>query len=314
MTVRVVPPWTMLILVMAAIVVVPGWSLAWGSEPEIVARVNGDPITRSQWQRMTADPVTRRLYQRETGIAQPDPRDLGRWSLQHLINQRLTFQEAERRGITVAEQDIDRAVGAWRGRFKGATKFQKWLRSRALDEKSLRETIRTDLLVSHVRAALVQDVRVSDDQVQAHYEAHKDQLRVPEQVRLRIIAVKDRAAADDIVTAVHKGEEFDRLARERSMESRAAQAGDRRWVNLQDLPAPLREAVIPLKPGEISEPLQGSAESIVVRLEERRPARTRTLAEARPEIEQLLLPAKQREVLQAWLAEQERKSRIEIPR
>ena len=312
MTVRFVPPWTMLILVVATVVVAPGWSLAWGSEPEIVARVNGDPITRSQWQRMTADPVTRRLYQRETGIAQPDPGELGRWSLQHLINQRLTFQEAERRGITVAEQDVDRAVAAWRGRFKGAAKFQKWLRSRALDEKSLRETIRTDLLVSHVRAALVQDIRVSDDQVQAHYEAHKDQLRVPEQVRLRIIAVKNRAAADDIVAAVHKGDEFDRLARERSMESRAAQAGDRRWVNLRDLPAPLREAVIPLKPGEIGEPLQGSAESIVVRLEERRPARTKTLTEARPEIEQRLLPAKQRDVLQAWLVEQERKSRIEI--
>jgi parvulin-like peptidyl-prolyl isomerase len=124
--------------------------------------------------------------------------------------------------------------------------------------------------------------------------------------------VKDRAAADEIVAAVHKGEEFDRLARERSMESRAAQAGDRRWVNLQDLPAPLRDAVTPLKAGEISEPLQGSAESIVVRLEERRPARTKTLAEARPEIEQRLLPARQREVVLEWLAEQERKSKIEI--
>ena len=285
MTVRFVPPWTMLILVVATVVVAPGWSLVWGSEPEIVARVNGDPITRSQWQRMTTDPVTRRLYQRETGIAQPDPGELSRWSLQHLINQRLTFQEAERRGITVADVVAHSQPNRVRGRFKGAAKFQKWLRSRALDEKSLRETIRTDLLVSHVRAALVQDIRVSDDQVQAHYEAHKDQLRVPEQVRLRIIAVKNRAAADDIVAAVHKGDEFDRLARER---------------------------FIPLKPGEIGEPLQGSAESIVVRLEERRPARTKTLTEARPEIEQRLLPAKQRDVLQAWLAEQERKSRIEI--
>jgi parvulin-like peptidyl-prolyl isomerase len=302
----------MLILVMAAVVVAPGCYPAWGGEPEIVARVNGDPVARSQWQRMIADPVTRRLYQRETGIAQPEPRELSRWVLQQLINQRLTFQEADRRGITAAEQEVDRSVTAWRGRFKGAAKFQKWLRARALDERSLRETIRTDLLVSRVRAALLEGVQVPDEEVQSYYEAHKDELRVPEQVRLRIIAVKDKAAADDIVAAVHKGEEFDRLARERSMESRAVQAGDRRWVSLQELPAPLREAVRPLKPGEISSPLQGSAESIVVRLEERRPARPKTLNEARPEIEQRLLPERQREVLLQWLAEQERKSKIEI--
>jgi len=311
MTARAVPPWAILIVVAAAVTVAPGRFLAWSAEPDVVARVNGEPVTRGEWQRMVADPLTRRLYQRESGVEPPDGVELGRWALQRLISQRLTVQEASRRGITVTEQDVQRAVGAWQARFKGKGKFQKWLQSRALDEKSLRETIRTDLLVSRVRAALVQQVRVPDRQVQAYYEAHKDALRHPEEVRLRIVAVKDRDVADAIVAAVHKGEDFERLAQERSMQSRAPQVSGR-WVSLQELPIPLRHAVGPLKPGEISGPLQGSAESIVVRLEERRPARPKSLAEARPEIEERLLPARQREIILAWLVGQEQESKIEV--
>ena len=285
---------------------------AWGEEPEIVARVNGEPVTQGELQRILTDPLTQRAYRRETGIQEPDSQELARWTLRQLIIQRLSLQEAARREFKVAEADLDQAVAGWRARFRSKPKFQRWLKARALDERSLRETIRTDILVSRVRAALVEGVRLTEEQVQSYYQAHKEELQLPEEVRLRFIAVKTKAEADSILTALQKGEDFERLARERSMESRAAQIGDMRWASLQSLPPPLREAVSALKPGDIGGPLQGSAEFIIVRLEERRPARTKSLAEAREEIERSLLPAKRQEVFQKWLAEQEQKSRIEV--
>ena len=38
---------------------------ATASAPDIVARVNGEPVTRVEWQRTLTDPRTRSLYQRE---------------------------------------------------------------------------------------------------------------------------------------------------------------------------------------------------------------------------------------------------------
>ena len=212
----------------------------------------------------------------------------------------------------MAEQEIEQGVAAWRARFKGSKKYGKWMQSRALDERALRETIQTDLLVTRVRAALLRDLRIPDQDVQAYYDAHQGTLRVPEALRLRIIAVRTLAAADDIVAAVHQGEAFERLAQQHSVEAGAIQAVDGRWVDVQDLPPALRQAIATLAPGDVSSPLQGAAEAIVVRLEDRRPERTQTLVEARPEIEQRLMPGRAATFLRAWLAEQAGSSTIEI--
>ena len=67
-----------------------------------------------------------------------------------------------------------------------------------------------------------------------------------------------------------------------------------------------------MKAGENTEALKGGSEYYVVRLEDRRPARAQTLAEAQPQIEQRLLPEKQKEALQAWLRKQEKKAKIEV--
>src|SRR6266545_1601609 len=265
---RALLQWAAIVIVMVAgAPAALGASQASSAEPEIVARVNGEPVMRSELRRMVTNPNARSLYQRESGAKKVDGQEFTRWALRKLIVKRLALQEAARRNITVAEQDLDRAVALWKVRMKGAKKAEKYLQSRGLDEKSLRDAFRTDMLAG------------------------------------RISAVKDRAAADEVVAAVHRGEEFDRLARERSMEARAAEVGDWLWLAVPGLPPPLRAAVDRLKAGETSEPLQGSAEVIVVRLEERRAARTKTLEEARAEIEKRLLTAKQREVLQAWLKE-----------
>ncbi|HSB69961.1 MAG TPA: peptidyl-prolyl cis-trans isomerase [Candidatus Methylomirabilis sp.] len=306
MTTRALLPWAILIVLVNC---QPG---AWSAEPEIVARVNGEPITRAELQRMLADPLTRARHQRELGINALDSQALDRWAMRELIHRRLILQEAGRRNVTVSEQDFDRALGDLRRRFKDLKSFGIWMKERGLDDKSLSEAIRTDLLMTRVKAALVEGVSLTKKDVQKYYDAHQDELRIAEAVRLRIIAVKDKAAGEQIMAALRIGADFGRVARERSLGLRAKQGGDTGWVSLQTLPPPLRQAVGTLKVGDTSGPVQRGAEFLVVRLEARRPARTRSLAEVQPEIEKRLLATKQRQVVQAWLSDQEKKARIAV--
>ena len=62
---RALLPWAILIVL---VTVLPG---AWGGEPEIVARVNGEPVNRAELQRMLADPLTRARLRRELGVHAP---------------------------------------------------------------------------------------------------------------------------------------------------------------------------------------------------------------------------------------------------
>jgi parvulin-like peptidyl-prolyl isomerase len=281
---------------------------------EIVARVNGDPVTRKQFDRMVANPLTLRQAQRELGVEEPDRKELERLAMRKLVHLRLLVQEAGRREISVTQKELDESITALRRRFDDLKDFGTWVKQQHLNDPELFETVRTDMLAERVTAALVEGVSVTEEQAHRYFEAHRDDLIVGAEVRLRIIAVAEKAEAEEIMAAVRKGEPFDRLARRRSMGRLAEKGGDTGWVAFRALPSPLREAAAELKPGEVGGPLEkGPGEFLIVGLQDRRPVRAKSLVEARPEIERRLLPEKQREVIEAWLAEQEKKAKIEMP-
>lgn len=280
---------------------------------EIVTRVNGDPVTRAQFDRMVANPLTLQQAQRELGVEEPDRKELERLAMRKLVHLRLLVQEADRRKIRVTQKELDEAITALRRRFGDLKDFGTWVRQQGLSDPELFETVRTDMLAERVTAALVDGVSVTEEEAQQYFEAHRDDLIIGAEVQLRIIAVSNKAEAQEIVAAAQKGVPFDRLARQRSVGQLAAKGGDTGWVNFQALPSLLREAVAKLQPREVTGPLQKAAdEFLIVGLQDRRPVRAKSLAEARPEIERRLLPARQHDVVEAWLAEQEKKSKIEV--
>jgi foldase protein PrsA len=279
----------------------------------VVARVNGEPLTRAQFDRMVANPLTLRQARQELGVEEPDRKELERLAMRKLVHLRLLVQEAGRRKITVTRKELDEAIAALRRRFDDLKDFGVWVKQQGLNDPELFETVRADMLAKRVTAALVEGVRLTEDEAQEYYEAHKEELILGEEVRLRIIALKDEAGADEIVAALRKGEDFGRLARQRSQGKRAAQGGDTGWVDSRTLPPLLQTAVGPLAAGDAVGPLKkGDGEFLIVGLRGRRPLRAKSLAGARPEIERRLLPAKHQEVIQAWLTQQERESRIEM--
>jgi parvulin-like peptidyl-prolyl isomerase len=306
-------PRAILVVVAAGLAVAFRPQLTSGADTAVVARVNGEPVTRVQFVRMVANPLTLQQAQRELGVEEPDRKALERLAMRKLVHLRLLVQEAYRRKITVSRKELDEAVTALRRRFDDLKDFGEWVKKQGLDDPELFETVRTDMLAERVTTAMAEGASVTEEQAQRYFEAHRDDLIVGAEVRLRIIAVPNKAEAEETMAAVRKGVPFDRLARRRSMGRLAAKGGDTGWVDFQALPSPLRETAVKLKPGEVDGPLEkGPGEFLIVGLQDRRPVLARSLAEARPEIERRLLPDQRREVVREWLAEQEKKAKIEI--
>lgn len=292
-----------------------GEALGDGTEnlPEIVATVNGQAVTRTEMRRLLDDPLAIAQLQSTLGSKEPGSEELQRAAVEMLIDRRLILEEAARRSITVTDKEVDDAVLALRGRFPDLASFGLWMQQQGINEESLFDLLGDELLATRVREVLVGEVAPTEDEIEEYYEAHKEDLAIGEEVRLRVIAVTSRAEADEIAAALRQGENFAQLARERSVGQRAANGGDTGWVNFQSLPLPLQPVVARLKAGEAGGPFQtGAEEFLIVGLEGRRPVRAKDLAEARPEIARRLLGTKQQEVLEAWLAEQEKKSKIEV--
>lgn len=286
---------------------------AGSAEPEIVARVNGAPVTSVELQRMLADAVVQGNHQQKLVAPDPDGKELKRLAVRELIDRQLILQEADRRNFKVTQNELDQALSVLRRRFKDIESFGAWMLERGLDDTSLFDALRVGMLTNRVTSELVAGVRVTEEEVQEYYEAHQGNLPVSEEVRLRIIAVKSEEAAEEVLTALRKGESFGHLARQRSIGQLAAQGGDTGWVDARTLPPALQQTVGKLKTGDVGGPLQKSAdEFLIVGLEGRRPLRAKSLAEARSGIEQRLLAPKQQETIQKWLKDQEKKSKIEL--
>jgi parvulin-like peptidyl-prolyl isomerase len=213
--------------------------------------------------------------------------------------------------MTVSEKELDKAIVTLRRRFADLEGFGEWMKSQGLTDKSLMESIRADVVADRVRAALVKDVSVTDGQVRQYYEAHKEQLKSPE-VRLQVIVVKEKAAADEALKALRETKDFASVARKRSLGRHAAKGGDMGWVALETLSPTLRKLVSAMKVGQTGGPLQKGDEFLIVRLAERRPGKTKTLAEAKARIEPYLLALKRQEVLRDWLKEKEKKAKVEV--
>ena len=139
----------------------------------VVARVNGDPVTRAQFDRMVANPLTLQQAQRELGVEEPDRKELERLAMRKLVHLRLLVQEADRRKINVTRKELDEAITALRRRFDDLKDFGAWVKEQGLNDPELFETVRTDMLAERVTAALVEGVRVTEEQAQQYFEAHR---------------------------------------------------------------------------------------------------------------------------------------------
>jgi len=298
---RWLPRSALFILILAGITAALPVTDLRSEDQDTVALVNGERVTRAELRRMMTS----------LDGQHADLKGLARIAMRNLIQHRLILQEGLRRNITVTEEDLDHALFALRRRFEDLRSFGTWMKERDLNDRSLLQSLRDGIMDGRVRTALTEEARVTETDVEQYYNAHKAGLRI-EEVWIQIIVVKDRLAAEEIQEALQKGEDFARLAQQRSIGFRASRGGDIGWVDSETLWLPMRQAVSTLKPGEAIGPLVRGQQFLIVRLHDRRSGRAKTLKEARPTIEKIVLVKKRREIIDAWLATKEREASIKI--
>jgi parvulin-like peptidyl-prolyl isomerase len=280
---------------------------------EVIARVNGDPVTRAQFNQMVGNPITLRQARHEVGVEHPDRHELERLAMRRLVHLRLLVQEAARRKLTIAERELDQTVSAISRRFESLKEFGAWINDQGLNDPLLFDTVRADMLAERATTALLGEVSLADQEAQEYFAQHREDLIIGAEVRLRIIAVRGRLEANEVVRALKKGAPFNLMARRRSVGRLAAAGGDTGWVPVQNLPTHLQAAAAELKPGDVGEPLEtGKDEFLIMGVQDRRPVHASCLAEARAEIDRRLLPDRRKKALADWLQNQEQRARIEV--
>jgi len=244
----------------------------------LVARVNGQGITRAEYQRA--------LNRRLTTAAAADSDRVADQVLDALIEQVLIEQAAPTLGVNVSPDDVQQAMATLRASAPTDADWQQFLALNGYDEDEMIEAQRQALITQRVRDALMADLSGSVSQVNARH-----------------ILVLSEAAAQDVLTRLQAGEPFGQLAAEYSVDMTTAEnGGDLGWFTAAELMDPrLAEIAFSLQPGEIAGPIPTRLGYHIIQ----------TVEIAQRPIEPERLPLLMENNFVNWLGEQYRTAEIE---
>ncbi len=247
----------------------------------IAAVVDDDVITLNELNRRVNE-LSKQLSAKGTRV--PPKAILERQLLERMIVEKLQLAMAEKRGIQVADEQLNQIIGDIAKRNgMGMDKFRAALKKDGISFASFREQIRNEVIVSRLKNAMVDSrVNVSAQEVDAFLEGQSQQSAKNTEYHLRHILValpgnaspeqiqEKKRKAEGLLGRLHKGEDFRQIAISYSDGPQALEGGDLGWRRLAQLPALFAEVVTKMKKGEISQLIRSSGGFHLLQLVEER--------------------------------------------
>lgn len=297
----------------------------------VAAIVNKDVITISQVRELVGA-RERSLREVYTGQELADKvKEMRLSALKDLVDRQLIIQEfrkMQEKGANIPDYVIDdRVQTIIREEFGGdRSAFVRTLQAQGYTLTRFKEIEREKIIVQAMRQSKVDNnFVISPTQIQAYYNKNKTAYATPEQVRLRMIVIREGVGGDvpdvgskkdlaqEIRQKVASGAEFDRMAQMYSEDESTQQVGgDWGWVERNTLNEKLTAVAFSLRPGEVSPVVEISGTYYILMVEAKKNASVKPIGDVRDEIEKNLIQQERMRTQQRWLDDLRKKSFIKI--
>lgn len=279
------------------------WAADVSTVEQIVAKVNGDIVTRSELDR-TRKQAEAQMLQR--GANARDVRQMmaerEKDTLRDRIDELLLVQRAKELSINV-DSEVSKYLAEIQQQQKIADpeKFQQWVRENSgMTYEDFRADIRNNMMTQRVIGQEVHSkISLPRTDIEKYYEAHKSEFMREEQVFLREIMVstegKDPAGvaaaekkAKDVVARAKKGERFGDLVRDNSDSPTAKEGGNLGSFKKSDLREDIVTSIWDKPKGFVTDPIKSPAGFVILRVEEHFKSGQASIEEVEGEIKEKL--------------------------
>ncbi len=307
------------LLALFGLALLPLCRAAFAAEPQVIngiaAVVNGDVIAYSQVRELSA-PREKLLRSQYTGQElEKMLKEAREAALKDLIDRRLIIQAFQKEKYEIPDHFVDQQVheiiresfGGDRNTFIKTLEAQNY----SLGEFKQKETER--MIVQAMRSKNVKRTTItSPTKVEEYYKKHRVEFTSKEQVKLRMIMISShadtgnsaaqKALAEEVLGKLASGAEFDSTAKTYSEDSTRDLGGDWGWIERKTLAAPLEKIAFNMPVGRISNIVEFGGNYYILKVEDKQGGTTRSLAEARPEIEKKLIQEEAQNLQERWIA------------
>ncbi|MFL6539393.1 MAG: peptidylprolyl isomerase [Chthoniobacterales bacterium] len=289
----------------------------------IAATVNGTVITYSQVRAVIA-PRERLLRQQYTGAElQEKLKEVRANALQDLIDRELIVQKFHEDKLDLPEYFVEQRMNdIIRENFGGdRNAFMKTLQAQNYSLSQFKHEEFNKIIVSAMRGKNVKpNTAASPLRIQEYYKNHKDEFTTKEEIKLRMImvpshsvdgnAASQKALAEEILSKLAGGADFERMAQMYSEDVSRDSGGDWGWIGRKTLAPELEKVAFNLPAKKISRIVELGGNYYILRVDEKRGGVTKSLAEVRDEVEKKVLDEEAMRLQENWLAGLRQKATI----
>jgi parvulin-like peptidyl-prolyl isomerase len=294
---------------------------------EIVAKVNGDIITRSEVERERRTIEAELKKQGMTGQRLQDAvRETAKNTLRERIDQLLLISKGKEMNINVDSEvskqlaDTQKKLG-----IGDPEKFQQAVREQTGQSyEDYRNDLKNYLITNRViRQEVSSKIQFKREELQKYYEEHKDEFLRKERVFLHEILVstdgKDAAGiaaaerkAKDLSTRASKGERFPELAQSNSDSQTAPQGGDMGSWEKGQLMQSIEDQIWDKPRGFVTPPIKVANGFLILRVDEHQKAGQAAFEEVEMEVQDKLFGPRMQPLLRKYLTDLRANAFLEI--
>jgi peptidyl-prolyl cis-trans isomerase SurA len=254
---------------------------------EIIARVNNQIITRTQFQReqqQIREEAQKENAQQADQVVADQQKDI----LRGLIDRQLLLDKGKELGITADTELIKRLDDMRKQMNLGSMDdLEKAAEAQGVSFEDFKQNMRTEIITQQViQREVGGHINVTKEEEQKFYNEHKSQMERKEQVRLSEILVSTeqagddpqkidaaKAKAEDLLKQIRAGASFEDIAKKNSNGATAAQGGDLgEPFERGKLAKQLEDLTFGMKKGDVSDVIRTKQGFVILKVTEHQQA------------------------------------------
>lgn len=293
----------------------------------VAAVVNKEIITQSE-----VDMLFRPIYEQIKNTykghnLQSELESLRLKLLNQLIEDRLVAQEAQKLGIVVGNEELAEEMAQFKKQFPDEAAFEKEISASGISREDIEKRFKERLAITKLHQAIIRGhVVVSPSEAEQYFKAHPEQFFQKEQIELWCITLRKgeeaiqkgtmdegvKRKANQLLSDLKKGKDFEELAQKHSEDSNAADKGYMGFMDHGNLVPDIDKVLFSLPENNISEVLETETAYHIFKVGKKRPASSKTFDEVKDQVNDMLFRKKAHQRFINWMDDLKKKSFISV--
>ncbi|MFZ5966672.1 MAG: peptidylprolyl isomerase [Bacillota bacterium] len=247
-----------------------------------IAKVNGEVISEDVYQKNIL--LNKKPYEDKYGSQYGDKLwslDMGNGKtliqvieegvLDKLITEEVIIQYMQDKNVTVEETEIEKEFKNYKKNIEAQAEQKKFLEENGIDDEFIKDQIRTAAYMNKFHEIVSEEIKVTEEQIEAYYKDHKDEYSEQVQASHILIKTVDDSMAPlpeeqiqaaekqirEIYDRVMNGEDFAKLATAYSQDPGSKDnGGDLGFFGRGMMVPEFEKAAFSLEIGKVSEPVK----------------------------------------------------------